>query len=163
MTHAQEKGLHMILQKEANFDLDRLLGYSETSTTISERTDPMASLSRLSPTRAILWMGGVIGLGTLAAVETGLSSPLVAALALAAVIYLIGAMSPLTHRRSTTETTRQGMADTEAWEYVVLHDEHEALKADQREKSAKKQRAKMGPSGANPGGSARNSRSRRVS
>jgi len=150
----------MILQKEANIPLDRLLGYEERSVTTEPRDDLWAALGRVSPRSARVVAAGVMGLGLLLAVETGVVGALAASMLAAVGLYYVGELQTADPQTTVTTTRREGMSEEQVHRYLTLHDEHESLKSDQKEKAAKKARARAGSTGANPGGSASRSRSR---
>lgn len=148
----------MMLQKEANFDLDRLLGYEERSKTVSPRDDMWASLAALTPRTVRAAMVGTVGLGVLLAVESGLTAPFVASLLAAVALHYIGQLDSAEPVEEYTVTKREGLSEHQVWRYLTLHDEHESLKKDKQESELREARAKSG--GSNPGGSANRGRSR---
>lgn len=128
----------MMLQKEANFDLDRLLGYRETSTTTGPREDAWASLAAVTTRTWRAAIAGVLGVGVLLAVETGLFSALLGSLCAAVGLHYLSQLDSSEPKTAHTVTEREGMSEHDVWRYLILHDEHEKMKEDEAEKQSPK-------------------------
>lgn len=141
--------MELLLIKSTNLTLTDLRGRREVHTLTEEPQGLVAALGRVTPTTARLAMAGVIGLGLLLSVETGLVGPLAASVALALGLHTIGEMDA-DETEIRHEIEEPGMTAREVEEFWVLNDEHERLKKEMAEAEAKKAERRAKSQGGSP-------------
>lgn len=129
--------METILLKTTNLTLEDLRGKREVHHIEKEPRGMMAALGRVTPRSARLAMAGVVGLGALLTVETGLMGALAASIALALGLHMVGELDV---GDSTTrhEIHTEGLSAKEVEKYWILNDEVEA----EKKRRAKKEQQK---------------------
>jgi len=136
----------MILVKEAGFDLTDLRGERRVERTVREPSSLATFVGRLTPRTARFVAGGAVGVGLLLALVSGTAAALVAAVTVALACYWLGEFSP-EPTATVTEVNEPGLSEHEAFQFLIMHDEHEDMKNDKAEEKARTARRKAGSSG----------------
>ena len=127
----------MILAKETNIDLDRILGYREYSVEEMERSGLWAALGDVRPMSVKLAVGVLLGVGSLAAAELGMLWPLAAMAVVSGMFVVLTQQADTSPTINRTMTERPGLSESQVWRYLGLHNEHEEFKSDRSEREAR--------------------------
>lgn len=110
---------------------------SEVHRWTEQRRDIAASLASLSPAVAGGTVTGAITLGTLLSFETGLLSPLVAAVGVSLLVAYATTREIPTSVTKTKEVRRRGLPEQKLMRYLVMSNELREMEAEEREKARK--------------------------
>lgn len=139
----------MILVKEAGFDLSEVRGERRVERTVEQPSSLEAFVGRLTPRTARRAGAGAVGLGLLLAYTSGAAGALVVSVALAVALHYMSEFNA-EPTETVTEVNRPGLTEREAFQFLIMHDEHEDMKNDKAEEKARKARRKAKSGGGNP-------------
>lgn len=131
---------------QAGYSLADIRGEYEEHVVEEQPQGLLAAVGAVSPRGALSAAGCALALGLFTAYDTGLLSPVVLSVALAAGLYLLGQAQP----ESTEvrhETRRPGMGHREVQERLIQWNEWQRIKEEKQEQEARKARQQ-----ANTGG-----------
>lgn len=119
------------------FSLSDIRGYEETTTVEEPRTDLWATLGRVTPRSVRAGMVGVVALGLLLSVETGLVAPVAASLGVALLLRAVRNLPDPEPVTKVLRTRRSGMTEQETMDYLTMSNEIAELKQEKTEEARK--------------------------
>ena len=139
----------MILVKEAGLDLSDVRGERRVERTVREPSSLTSFVSRLTPRTARRVGGAALAAGLLLTAVSGQAAPLVAA-ATVTVALQCASDFDATPTETVTKVERPGLSQHEAFQFLIMHDEHEELKNDKAEEKARKARRRASAGAGGP-------------
>lgn len=129
-----------LLLVDAGYTLAEIRGSTEVHTHEEPPSGAAAILGHVQPRVASLAAVGALALGALAALETGLTSLLVAAVGASVLLYLAGQYHPEA-QEVRTEVQRPGMSHQEVLDRGVQYQEFKTAQKEHAEAEAEQQMA----------------------